>query len=122
MEHLDNQYATLSEAMNDLQLQGYTDELTLLPDGLFNVQRPMDPAEFKIDSYHRFEGPSDPGDLSILYAVSSEANDLKGLLVGNYGPEGQGLLQRMVQPLKIQQVEGKVKPVQPAEPGTNVKR
>ncbi|MFZ1617888.1 MAG: phosphoribosylpyrophosphate synthetase [Flavobacteriales bacterium] len=122
MTHLDNQYATLSEAMTDLQRQGYTDELTLLPEGLFNVEMPMDPAEFKIDSYHRFEGPSDPGDLSILYAVSSEANDLKGLLVGNYDPEAQGVLQRMVKPLEVRQVHGKVKPVRPAEPGTNVKR
>lgn len=121
MEHLDNQYETLSEAVADLEKQGYTDELTLRPEGLFNVEMPLDPTEFAIDSFHRFEGPSDPGDMSIVYAISSTANDLKGLLVGSYGPESLNHINKMVQPLATHKPEGRTHPVAPAPPESNVK-
>lgn len=121
MEDLDNQYATLSEGVEDLKRKGYVTELTLTAEGLFNEGVPLDPKRFTIDSFHRFEGPSDPGDLSILYAVSSEAFGLKGLLVGDYGAEAHDFIHQMVQPLAAHHAEGKVKPVQPAKPGENVK-
>ena len=121
MNHPDNQYDTLSHAIEDLQRQGYVDELTLTAEGLFNAGVPLDPQRFAIDSYHRFEGPSDPGDLSIVYAVSSEGLNLKGLLVGGYGPEAQGFIQKMVDPLQIQNPKGYERPARPAVPGGNVK-
>jgi hypothetical protein len=121
MNQLDNQYATLSEAVEDLKAQGYVNELTLTEDGLFNQARPLDPAKFSIDSFHRFEGPSDPADLSIVYAVSSKELGLKGLLVGDYGAEAQDFIHRMVKPLDAHHREGRVKPVQPVESGKNVK-
>ena len=121
MTQLDNQYGTLSEAVADLERKGYTDELTLTAEGLFNVGVPMDATRFTIDSYHRFEGPSDPGDLSIVYAITSEELGLKGLLVGDYGPEAAGFIQKMVDPLNIQQPKGYERPATPAVPGGNVK-
>ena len=121
MKQMDNQYATLSGAVEDLKKQGYTDELTLTADGLFNQAGPLDPAKFTIDSFHRFEGPSDPADLSILYAISSVVLGLKGLLVGDYGAEAQDYIHRMVKRLDAHHVEGRVKPLQPAETGKNVK-
>lgn len=99
MEYPDNQYSTLSEAVNDLREQGYTDELTLTEDGLLNSALPLDPKEFTIDSFHRFEGPSDPADMSIVYAISSERLGLKGLLVGDYGAKAQDFIHQMVRSL-----------------------
>ncbi len=121
MDQLDNQYAMLSEAVEDLERQGYVDELTLTAEGLFNVGVPLDPQKFTIDSYHRFEGPSDPGDLSILYAVSAGELGLKGLLIGDYGAEAEDFIHQMVKPLGATHVRGKVRPVPPARPGENVK-
>ena len=68
-------YSTLSEAVNDLQRRGYTDDLQhgghcVLCDAR-NVS--LDPAEFEIDEFHRFEGNSDPEDQSIVYAISRPA-------------------------------------------------
>lgn len=57
---------TLSEMMNQLSLQGYCIDL--------NTHQMMihgDPTAFTVDSVYRFEGPTDPGDESILYAISS---------------------------------------------------
>ncbi len=121
MNHLDNQYATLSGAVEDLKKQGYTDELTLTDDGLFNHVLPLDPARFTIDSFHRFEGPTDPADLSIVYAVSSEELGLKGLLIGDYGANAHDFIHQMVKSLPAHEHEGRVQPVQPVEAGENLK-
>lgn len=118
----DNQYGTLSEAVDDLCSQGYVDELDLQPKGLFRGDQQLDPAHFCIDSFHRFEGPSDPGDMSIVYAISSKDLGLKGLLVGAYGAEAEAHIQRMVRKLDPHADPGRVQPVRPAPPGTHVKR
>jgi hypothetical protein len=117
----DNQYRTLSEAVEALKRQGYTDELTLTAEGLFNNAMPLDPTRFAIDSFHRFEGPSDPADMSIVYAVSSAELGLKGLLVGDYGGQAQDFIHSMVSELQAHEHEGRVQPVQPVEPGASIK-
>ncbi|MFZ1688894.1 MAG: phosphoribosylpyrophosphate synthetase [Flavobacteriales bacterium] len=121
MNHPDNQYSTLSEAVEGLKRKGYVDELTLTEEGLFNQAHPLDPAEFNIDSFHRFEGPSDPADASIVYAVSSPHMGLKGLLVGDYGANAQDFIHKMVRPLAAHDHEGRVQPVQPLPAGENLK-
>ena len=106
----DNQYATLYEAVEALKRNGYTDELTITDDGLFNNALPLDPDRFRIDYFHRFEGPSDPADMSIVYAVSSEQLGLKGLLVGDYGGKAQDFIHQMVQDLPAHPRMGAVGP------------
>lgn len=121
MNQPDNQYATLRGAVDNLKTQGYSDELTITEDGLFNNALPLDPAHFTIDSFHRFEGPSDPADMSIVYAVSSEELGLKGLLVGEYGANAQAFIHKMVKAMPAHEHEGRVQPVQPVVPGENIK-
>jgi hypothetical protein len=122
MHHPDNQYSTMTVAVSDLQRQGYTDELTLTEDGLFNNALPLDPKEFTIDSFHRFEGPSDPADMAIIYAVSSERLGLKGLLIGDYGANAQDFIHQMVRPLQAHSPEDLAHTVQPVRPpGADIK-
>ncbi|QQR86147.1 MAG: phosphoribosylpyrophosphate synthetase [Flavobacteriales bacterium] len=94
-------YSTLSEAVNDFQRRGYTDDLMLA--GHCVVCEPrginLDPAEFEIDEFHRFEGNSDPEDQSVLYAISSKSRDIKGILVNAYGPDASSLTQELVRKL-----------------------
>lgn len=121
MNHPDNQYRTLSQAVDALRARGYSDELTITEDGLFNDAEQLDPAAFTIDSFHRFEGPSDPADMSIVYALRSESLGLKGLLIGEYGSNAQDFIHKMVQPLAAHDHQGQVQPVQPVEDGQNIK-
>ncbi|MBX2973695.1 MAG: phosphoribosylpyrophosphate synthetase [Flavobacteriales bacterium] len=94
-------YSTLSEAVNDLQHRGYTDDLTAADHCLICNTRgvSLDPAEFEIDEFHRFEGMSDPEDQSIVYAISSKNHDIKGILVNAYGPDASSFTQEMVRKL-----------------------
>ncbi len=121
MNHPDNQYSTLTEAVESLKKQGYADELTLTEEGLWNNARALDPSQFNIDSFHRFEGPSDPADMSIVYAISSDEFGMKGLLVGDYGAKAQDFIHRMVKRLPAHEHEGRVQPVQPVQPGESAK-
>ncbi len=66
--------------MNRLKGEGYIADL--------NQQLPVlddDPESFHIDAVYRFEGPTDPGDEMILYAVSSSKHNLKGVLTNAFG-------------------------------------
>lgn len=94
-------YPTLSEAVNGLQARGYTDDLVLAERHLVCDARnlSLDPADFQIDEFHRFEGNSDPEDQSIVYAISSDKHGLKGILVNAYGPDASTMTQEMVRKL-----------------------
>jgi hypothetical protein len=80
-------YATLSEAINDLTKRGYTFNFNLKNDCIECVEKniQLQPDEFEIDEVHRFQEMSDVDNESILYAISSTQNNLKGLLVNAYG-------------------------------------
>jgi hypothetical protein len=95
------QYDTLSEAIAALRAQGYTEDFNLqahcLDCRVGEIQ--LFPHEFEIDKLFRFYGASDPDDESILYAISSDTYDLKGLLVNGYGASSDPLTQEMVEKL-----------------------
>jgi len=94
-------YTTLSEAVNDLQKSGYTDELEFGDECIVCTQKgaSMDPEQFQIDEFHRFEGNSDPEDQSIVYAISAKDHPIKGILVSAYGMDASSLTQEMVRKL-----------------------
>jgi len=79
-------YTTLSEAINDLTKRGYTFNFNIKDDCIECVENktPLQPDEFEIDEVHRFQEMSDVDNESILYAISSTQNTVKGLLVNAY--------------------------------------
>ena len=72
---------TLSQVITRLRQQGYTDDLNRHADNPLW----LDPTAYQVDSVHRFEGPTNPDDESILYALSSVKYGVKGVLVNGYG-------------------------------------
>jgi len=80
-------YETLVDATNDLLKRGYTANLSLdgdtIDDKAQNIHMSAD--DFVIDEFYRFEGASNPDDMSIIYAVSSPKYNLKGVLINAYG-------------------------------------
>ena len=78
---------TLVETMNALRKEGYTEDFNIKLDGLVCATQEiyLHPDDFAIDQVFRFFGDSDPDDESILYAVSSEIHNMKGVLVNSFG-------------------------------------
>lgn len=78
---------SLSEAIESVKKDGYTINFMANEEGLLNLDTNQiyKPTDVKISNFYRFEGESDPGDNSILYAIETNQGD-KGILTDSYGP------------------------------------
>ncbi|MDA9555001.1 phosphoribosylpyrophosphate synthetase [Pelobium sp.] len=83
--HQEN-YETLSEAMNALKAKGFTYEFDVKETSLYhdNINISYKPHQLKVVEIHRFEGNTNPDDSSILYAIICDDGN-KGLLIDAYG-------------------------------------
>lgn len=96
--------ATVSEVLSELKKQGYTIDFNLHDNCLLchGNSLQIHPDDFVVDKHYRFEGPSDPGDEAIVYAISSERHNLKGTLVNGYGIYSDCLTDTMISALTEQ--------------------
>ena len=96
-------YGTLSETMNELRKEGYTEDFNLQQNCLDcrNGEFKVFADEFKVDKFFRFEGASNPSDSAILYAISSDTKNLKGLLVNAYGIYSEPVTDEMLEKLEM---------------------
>ncbi len=80
------QYDTLVEALQDLANRGYTANFNVASDCLecAEISLRLYPQDFEVTEFYRFEGPTDPADSSIVYAIEGK-NGTKGVLVNAYG-------------------------------------
>ena len=75
---------TLSQIMNKLSVKGYDNEFRWTKDGFVYNDKSYKPEDLTIVKTYRFEGVSDPSDMSILYLI--KANDgLIGYSLDAYG-------------------------------------
>jgi hypothetical protein len=101
-------YDTVSEAVNDLNVRGYTQEFTVKGNCLYchTNEAQLRPDEFTIDEVYRFEGNTDPADESVIYAVSSTDGSMKGILVDAYGAYADTASEELVSKLQINRDQG----------------
>lgn len=81
------EFDTLTEAMSALRKQGYVEDFNLKHNWIENAncEHKLFHTDFVVDSFYRFEGMTDPADEAILYAISSDKSNIKGVLVDGYG-------------------------------------
>lgn len=77
-------YATVTDAIEQLKLQGYTLDFNLQENRLIAGEHTYTADEFEIVDLYRYEGPSDPADEAVVYALASPSG-IKGILVSGYG-------------------------------------
>ena len=96
-------YFTLSQTIDALRKEGYTEDFNLQQNCLEcrNGQFKLFADEFGVDKFYRFEGDSNPSDASILYAISSDKNAIKGLLVNGYGIYSDPITDELLEKLEI---------------------
>lgn len=94
-------YDTLTEALEGLRKQGFTQDYNLKPDYLHcqpnNIE--LRPADFDVVDVYRFEGMTDPGDEMVLYAIEAK-NGNKGTLVDAYGAYSEAISSEMAEKLR----------------------
>jgi hypothetical protein len=96
-------YASLLEAINGLRADGYIEDFNLRQDCIecHNGDYKLFSDEFEVDKYYRFDVNSDPSDQSIVYAISSKKDNLKGVLVNAYGIYSEPMTDEMVHKLDM---------------------
>jgi hypothetical protein len=98
MENYDN----LIDAIKNLRMQGYAEDFNLKQNCLEcrNSEYRLFHSEFSIDKSFLFEANSDPEEESIIYAISSDKYQLKGILVNGYGTSSNTLTNEMLDKLR----------------------
>ncbi|MEO9954200.1 MULTISPECIES: phosphoribosylpyrophosphate synthetase [Nonlabens] len=96
-----NGYNTLSEAIEDLQKEGFTVNFDLVEDGVQSkdLKKQWKAGEIEVVKFYRFEGMSSTGDNTILYVLECKTGE-KGLLVNAYGAD-EYISPEMIQKLKM---------------------
>ncbi len=96
-------YSSLIEAIEGLRKRGYTEDFKLKWNVLDcnNGQCDILHDEFEIDSYYRFEENTDPSEQSVIYAISSEKYNVKGILINSYGLYADAITDDLLSKLKI---------------------
>ena len=81
-----NRFDTLVEALLDLQQRGYTHNFKITEDGAKCIETGdvFQSNQMMITEFHRFEGESSPGDMSVVYVVDCD-NGTKGSIVDAFG-------------------------------------
>ena len=77
---------TPASVMQDLNGRGFTEQFKAVPEGLRAVRsgQTFAPGEVTIVENYRFEGESDPDDMSIVYAIETRSG-VRGTLIDAFG-------------------------------------
>jgi hypothetical protein len=99
-------YTTMVETIEELKKNGFTANFEFLDQTFQDVDsgRTFRANELTIVEHYRFEGASDPDDMSVVYAI--ESNDgLKGIIADAFGLYANADLGGFLETVKIR--EGK---------------
>jgi hypothetical protein len=98
------------DAIQDMNKRGYTANLSLEGDTIDDKARgiKMTADDFEINEYYRFEGASNPSDMSIIYAVESKKYNLKGVLVNAFGTYANNSVSAIEAKLNHHQINDKL--------------
>jgi hypothetical protein len=96
-------YDTVTEALKDLKLRGFTIDFNIAFDKIICSDNNicLNPNEFEIVEVYRFEGDTDPGDQSVIYAIESKDGNVKGTMSGAYGTYAESISTEMMQKLSM---------------------
>ena len=99
---MENSYTSLSEAINSLKDEGFTEDFNLCDAGVENKARKNihKAVDLNVVKYYRFEGQTNPDDSTILYAIETSTGE-KGLLVDAYGVYAGNVSREMIEKLKL---------------------
>lgn len=76
-------YATVSEALDDLNEQGFTYDFNINETDIIK-----NPQRYSIVHVYRYEGNSDPGDEAVVYGIQSNSGK-KGVFVSGFSANSE---------------------------------
>jgi hypothetical protein len=96
-------YATLAAAVEDLTRRGFTEHFEVEGTGLRGTEsgRTFRTDELTIRELYRFEGVSDPDDMSIVYAIDAR-DGTRGTLVDAFGVYSDPAVSTVIESIPVQ--------------------
>lgn len=107
MKRVNNNYETMVEAIEDLKTRGYSHNFNVDSDGVLkegNSSPTFLPSSVELHELHRFEGATNPSDMSILYAVKTDTGE-KGTVVDAFGVDGSEIVSKFMNRVAQKQFE-----------------
>ncbi len=99
-----NRYSNLVEAQSSLKEKGYIHEFNYQEEESvmksYKTGVKYTPEQMKIIEFHRFEGMSNPGDMSIIFAVEC-IDGAKGIVLSSFGVYADLKLAEFMDKVKI---------------------
>jgi hypothetical protein len=98
-----HQYDTVQQAVRGLAQRGYTADFGVADQRYLHspgLELRLHPEEFHVREVYRFEGPSDPGDENVVYAIESDAG-VRGVLVSAFGPYSEPWADELMHKLSL---------------------
>ena len=94
-------YDTVVEALKGLKEKGFTLDFNILFDSIKCEEQSicLNPHEFEIVEFFRFEGDTNPSDEDIVYAIESKDGTIKGTITSAYGMYADSLNSEMIKKL-----------------------
>ena len=101
---------------NKLFQDGFRENFQVSEQGLMalNAEKLYKPEEVSIANFYRFEGYSDPGDNTILYAIITN-DGLKGTLTDGYGAYATPTVEKFIKEVEEIHKKTKIRPEDDAE-------
>src|SRR6056297_703063 len=95
---MEKSYISLSEAINGLKKEGFTEDFNLCDAGVENKSKKKihKAVDLNVIKFYRFEGQTSPDDSTILYVIETSTGE-KGLLVDAYGAYAGNISREMIQ-------------------------
>ena len=88
-------YATVSEALNELNEKGFTIDFNLHEEDI-----KKNPHQYEIEHVYRYEGNTDPGDEAVVYGIKSSSGQ-KGVFVAGFSANTDNDALRVLNELSI---------------------
>jgi hypothetical protein len=105
-----NDYSSLIDATEDLNKRGYTSDFKIVePEGpdescyleSLSTGNTYSSDELTIREHYRFEGPSNPDDMSVVYAVESKDGE-RGVIIDAFGTYSSRRVAKFIQGIPIE--------------------
>jgi hypothetical protein len=96
---------SLEENLADLHQRGFTSEFCVLDGRLYSYTsgKYYNQDEVKVTDYYRYEGISNPDDMSILFAIETSSGE-RGTLIDAYGIYADDNIGSFMQQVKLHKV------------------
>jgi len=97
-------YSTVSEALQGLKARGFTANLEVAGDSLRDVDsgKTFTAQQLTIVEHHRFEGASDPDDMSVVYGIAA-SDGTRGVVVDAYGVYADPRLSEFLKNVRVRE-------------------